>query len=137
MNAAFGLVQMDKLEGFLKTRRQMVERYMENLKDCPYYTLPDDSMKPNWLAIPLQCPHRLELVKFLEENDVQTRVTFAGNITRHPAFREYLGNFENADTIMKDGFLLGAHHGLTLEDVDRVCDLLKKFANQKHGKYFH
>ena len=67
----------------------------------------------------------------LEENDVQTRVTFAGNITRHPAFREYLGTFENADKIMKGGFLLGAHHGLTLEDVDRVCELLKKFANLK------
>jgi CDP-6-deoxy-D-xylo-4-hexulose-3-dehydrase len=76
-------------------------------------------------------------VKFLEENDVQTRVTFAGNITRHPAFREYLGDFKNADTIMKDGFLLGAHHGLTIEDVDRVCSLLKQFANQNRGKYFH
>jgi len=137
MNAAFGLVQLDKLDGFLATRRQMIGRYLENLKDCPYYTLPDDSVTPNWLAIPLQCPHRLEIVNFLEANDVQTRVTFAGNITRHPAFREYLDEFENADKIMKDGFLLGAHHGMTLEDVDRVCDLLKKFAEEKRGKYFH
>ena len=109
----------------------MFERYLENLKDTPYYTLPDDSQIPNWLAIPLQCPDRLELVNFLEENDVQTRVTFAGNITRHPAFREYLQEFENADLIMKDGFLLGAHHGMDLDDVDRVCDLLKKFAVNK------
>jgi CDP-6-deoxy-D-xylo-4-hexulose-3-dehydrase len=131
MNAAFGLVQLDKLDGFLQKRRQNIERYLENLKDCPYYTLPDDSMTPNWLAIPLQCPDRLDLVKYLEKNDVQTRVTFAGNITRHPAFREYLDTFENADTIMKDGFLLGAHHGMTLDDVDRVCNLLKKFADHK------
>ena len=139
MNAAFGLVQLDKLEGFLATRRQMIERYLENLKDCSYYTLPDDSVKPNWLAIPLQCPDRLELVNYLEEHEVQTRVTFAGNITRHPAFREYMGDFENADKIMKDGFLLGAHHGLTIEDVDRVCNLLKSFADMKQqkGKYFH
>jgi CDP-6-deoxy-D-xylo-4-hexulose-3-dehydrase len=88
-------------------------------------------MTPNWLAIPFQCPDRLELLRFLEKNDVQTRVTFAGNITRHPAFREYLGEFENADRIMKDGFLLGAHHGMTIEDVDRVCNLLKKFADHK------
>jgi CDP-6-deoxy-D-xylo-4-hexulose-3-dehydrase len=67
----------------------------------------------------------------MEKNNVQTRVTFAGNITRHPAFREYLQDFENADTIMKDGFLLGAHHGMTLDDVDRVCKLLKTFANRK------
>ena len=131
MNAAFGIVQLDKLDGFLKQRRENVERYIKNLADHPYYTLPDDSRNPNWLAIPLQCPDRLELVNFMEENDVQTRVTFAGNITRHPAFREYLGDFENADRIMKDGFLLGAHHGMTIEDVDHVCNLLKRFADLK------
>ena len=135
MNAAFGLVQLDKLDGFLQKRRQNVERYLDNLKDCSYYTLPDDSMTPNWLAIPFQCPDRLELLKFLEKNDVQTRVTFAGNITRHPAFREYLHEFEISDRIMKDWFLLGAHHGMTIADVDRVCDLLKKFADYKlNGK---
>lgn len=131
MNAAFGLVQLDKLDGFLEKRRKLVERYIENLKDTKYYVLPDDSKKPNWLAIPLQCPDRLEIVKFLEENEVQTRVTFAGNITRHPAFREFKSDFENADTIMKNGFLLGAHHGMDINDVDRVCDLLKKFEQLK------
>lgn len=131
MNAAFGLVQLDKLDGFLEKRRKLVERYIENLKDTKYYVLPDDSKKPNWLAIPLQCPDRLEIVKFLEENEVQTRVTFAGNITRHPAFREFKCDFENADTIMKNGFLLGAHHGMDINDVDRVCDLLKKFEQLK------
>ena len=131
MNAAFGLVQMDKLEGFLKKRRQNIERYLENMKDCSYYTLPDDSKKPNWLAIPFQCKDRLELVNFMEKNEVQTRVTFAGNITRHPAFRKYLDDFENADHIMKDGFLLGAHHGMTISDVDHVCNLLKRFADLK------
>ena len=128
MNAAFGLAQLDKLEGFLKIRRSLIERYKENLKDVTYYTFPDDSRSPNWLAIPLQCPDRLELVTFMEANNVQTRVTFAGNITRHPAFSEYKHDFENADLIMRNGFLLGAHHGMTLDDVDYVCNLLKKFA---------
>jgi CDP-6-deoxy-D-xylo-4-hexulose-3-dehydrase len=131
MNSAFGLVQLNKLDKFLHIRRKNIERYIENLKDCSYYTLPDDSEIPNWLAMPLQCPDRLELVNFMESNNVQTRVTFAGNITRHPAFREYMNTFDNADTIMKDGFLLGAHHGMTVEDVDHVCNLLKKFATTK------
>lgn len=131
MNAAFGLAQLDKLEGFLVRRRELIERYRENLKDITYYTLPDDSAKPNWLALPLQCPDRIEVINFLEANDVQTRVTFAGNITRHPAFRTYLQDFENADDIMKNGFLVGAHHGMTIEDVDRVCELLKTFAKNK------
>lgn len=130
MNAAFGLAQLDKLDGFLIKRRLNVKRYIENLRDCPYYTLPNDSMTPNWLAIPIQCPKRLELLNYLEQNGVQTRVTFAGNITRHPAFRDYLCAYKNADLIMENGFLLGAHHGMELDDVDFVCDLLKKFAKK-------
>lgn len=131
MNAAFGLAQLDRLDGLLTTRRRNIERYLERLKDVPYYTLPDDSKKPNWLAIPLMCPDRLELLHYLEANGVQTRVCFAGNITRHPAWRQYLQPFENSDKIMGQGFLLGAHHGMSLEDVDYVCNLLESFAAGK------
>ena len=46
----------------------------------------------------------------------------------------YLKEYKNADKIMKDGFLLGAHHGMTLEDVDKVCTLLKHFAISKIGR---
>jgi CDP-6-deoxy-D-xylo-4-hexulose-3-dehydrase len=131
MNAAFGLVQMEKLDKFVDIRRKNIERYIENLKDVLEITLPDDSIKPNWLAIPLQYEDRLGLLTYLEENDIQTRVTFAGNITRHPVYREYLETFSNADTIMKDGFLLGAHHGMTTDDVDYVCDKIKEYLNNK------
>lgn len=131
MNAAFGLAQLDKLDGFLNKRRANIERYLKNLKDTSYYTLPDDSKNPNWLALPIQCKDRLELINFLEENGVQTRVTFAGNITRHPAFREYVQAFPNADKIMENGFLIGAHHGMNEDDVDYVCDLLKKYSSSK------
>lgn len=62
-------------------------------------------IKPNWLAIPLQTEKRFELLTFLENNNIQTRVTFAGNVTRHPVYREYLQDFKNSDTIMKNGFL--------------------------------
>ena len=127
MNAAFGLAQWNKLDGLLAKRRANIERYLENMKDTKYYLLPDDSWKPNWLAIPLMCPDRLECLKFLETHGVQTRVCFAGNITRHPAWREYLKEFDGADRVMRDGFLLGAHHGMSLEDVDYVCRLLKEF----------
>lgn len=132
MNAAFGLVQMEKLDGFVDIRRKNIERYIENLKDVSEITLPDDSIKPNWLAIPLQYEDRLGLLTYLEDNDIQTRVTFAGNITRHPVYREYLETFENADTIMKDGFLLGAHHGMTTDDVDYVCDKIKEYLKAKN-----
>jgi CDP-6-deoxy-D-xylo-4-hexulose-3-dehydrase len=131
MNAAFGLVQMEKLDKFVEIRRNNIKRYLENLQDVKEILLPDDSIEPNWLAIPLQYEDRLGLLTYLEEQDIQTRVTFAGNITRHPVYREYLQPFENADTIMKNGFLLGAHHGMTIDDVDYVCDNIKKYLESK------
>lgn len=129
MNAAFGLVQLERFKKFSQIRRDNFERYLENLKDVKELILPDDSLKPNWLAIPLQTERRFELLTFLEDNNIQTRVTFAGNVTRHPVYREYLQEFKNSDTIMKNGFLLGAHHGMDLDDVDYVCDKIKEFFN--------
>lgn len=127
VNAAFGLVQLDKFEQIRDKRRAHFERYIENLSGVGDLIFPDDSVKPNWLAIPFQTSRRLELLDFLESNNIQTRVLFAGNVTRHPAFRGYLEEFKNADEIMKNGFLLGCHHGMTLEDVDYVCDKIKEF----------
>jgi len=130
MNAAFGLVQLQRFQAFKNKRRENIERYLENLKDVEQIILPDDSIKPNWLAIPLQCENRLDLLNYLEDNRVQTRVTFAGNVTRHPIYRQYLQEFKNADLVMKNGFLLGAHHGMDVEDVDYVCDKIKEYFSQ-------
>lgn len=122
MNAAFGLVQLERFKKFSKIRRENFERYIKNLEGVDGLILPDDSLKPNWLAIPLQTEDRLGLLTYLESENIQTRVTFAGNVTRHPVYREYLEEFTNSDTIMKNGFLLGAHHGMTTDDVDYVCE---------------
>lgn len=127
MSAAFGLVQLKRFDTFKHNRRANIERYLDNLKDVKEILLPNDSIKPNWLAIPLQTERRLELLTYLEDNGIQTRVTFAGNVTRHPIYREYLQDFTNADTIMKNGFLLGAHHGMNIDDVDYVCNKIKEF----------
>jgi CDP-6-deoxy-D-xylo-4-hexulose-3-dehydrase len=129
MNAAFGLVQLEKFKKFKEIRRKLIKRYFENLKDVKEILLPDDSIEPNWLAIPLQTDNRFELLKFLEDNNIQTRVCFSGNITRHPVYRNYLEEFKNSDIIMKNAFLLGAHHGMNEEDVDYVCDKIKEFFN--------
>jgi CDP-6-deoxy-D-xylo-4-hexulose-3-dehydrase len=127
MNAAFGLVQLERFKKFSQIRRNNFERYLENLEGVGDLVLPDDSIKPNWLAIPLQTEKRFELLTFLENNNIQTRVTFAGNVTRHPVYRKYLQEFQNSDIIMKNGFLLGAHHGMTIDDVDYVCGKIKEF----------
>ena len=133
MNAAFGLVQLEKFKKFEKIRRDNIERYLKNLKDVNEIILPDDSIKPNWLAIPLKYEHRLYLLTYLEEENIQTRVTFAGNVTRHPIYREYLQEFKNSDLIMKNGFLLGAHHGMNTKDVDYVCSKIKKYIELRNS----
>ena len=127
VNAAFGLVQMKKLPSFLKIRRDNIECFLENLKDVSGVLLPQDTYKANWLAFPIQVKDRLGLVKHLEDNNIQTRVIFSGNITRHPAYRNYLQPFPNADAIMKDGLLLGIHHGMSTDDVKYVCAKIKEF----------
>ena len=126
-NAAFGLVQLEKFQKFKEIRRNNIERYLYKLRNIPEIILPDDKIKPNWLAIPLQIEDRLGLLNFLEDNNIQTRVTFAGNVTRHPAYREYLQDFPVADQVMKNGFLLGAHHGMNTQDVDYVCDKIIEY----------
>jgi len=127
MNAAFGLVQLKRFESFKNIRRNNIERYIHNLENFEELIMPDDSIKPNWLAIPLQCNDRYELLNYLENNSIQTRVTFAGNITRHPVYRQYLQEFPNSDSIMQNGFLLGSHHGMSIDDVDYVCGTIKDF----------
>jgi CDP-6-deoxy-D-xylo-4-hexulose-3-dehydrase len=127
MNAAFGLIQLKRFESFKNIRRNNIERYIHNLENFEELIMPDDSIKPNWLAIPLQYNDRYELLNYLENNSIQTRVTFAGNITRHPVYRQYLQEFPNADAIMQNGFLLGSHHGMNIDDVDYVCGTIKDF----------
>mmetsp|Transcript_29914 Transcript_29914/g.95411 ORF Transcript_29914/g.95411 Transcript_29914/m.95411 type:complete len:446 (+) Transcript_29914:61-1398(+) len=125
MCAAFGLAQLRKLEHFKAVRRRNISRYVENLRRArTRLVLPARHDEFDWLALPLLHPERKSLLQFLESNGVQTRVFFAGNITRHPAYRQHLQAFAGADQVMREGFLLGAHHGLGLEDVDRVCELL-------------
>lgn len=136
MNASFGLVQIKKLPEFIKIRRANTERFMENMKDTDFI-MPDDcpawDPSPNWLAFPMLVPEkwkRKEVLTWIESNGIQTRVFFAGNICRHPAYSMFAGikdNFPNSDIIMRDCFMLGAHHGLTIEDIDYMCAILKEY----------
>jgi CDP-6-deoxy-D-xylo-4-hexulose-3-dehydrase len=134
MNAAFGLVQLSKLDAIKVHRRKLFDRYISNLSKSNKYILPYDKYKTDWLALPLliskECKFdRYKLLTHLEDNNVQTRVCFSGNITKHPAYLEYKQDFENSDDIMKNSFLVGCHQGMTEDDVDYVCNLLLNFEN--------
>lgn len=128
LNSAFGLVQVSRLGEIRQKRKLVFNRYLENLKDLnDILVMPNNKFDTDWLAIPFMTSKRLELLTFLEANNIQTRVCFAGNVTRHPVYRQYLEPFPNSDKIMAEGFLLGAHHGMTLEDVDYVCSKIREF----------
>lgn len=127
MNAAFGLVQLSRIEEIRQKRRFIFNRYLENLADCSEIVLPNNRFQSDWLAIAFMTKDRMKLLTFLESQNIQTRVCFAGNITRHPVYRQYLQEFPNADRVMAEGFLLGAHHGMTIEDVDYVCERIKYY----------
>merc|ERR1712032_431986 len=129
----FGLEQLNKLPKFRDMRKQNIRRYVESLQKAKTrYVLPHNYDAYDWLAFPLLYHDRKGILRYLENNDVQIRVFFAGNITRHPAYRHYLKAFPGADAVMKDAFLIGAHHGLELEDIDRVCELLIEY-DRKNG----
>ena len=69
---------------------------------------------------------------FLEENNIQTRPIFSGNITKQPMmegrkFKTNVNGYENSDFIMKNGMLIGCHPKLTFSDLDYICELLKQF----------
>jgi len=130
MNAAFGLVQLTKLEKFKELRQSLFNRYLENLKNEDKIILPINKFNSPFMAFPLMTKNRMKLLEFLEENNIQTRVCFSGNITRHPAYRQFFDIFENSDIIMSEGFLLGCHHGMTLEDVDYICEKIIYFLNK-------
>jgi len=132
MNAAFGLVQLSRIEEIRKKRRSTFNRYLENLKDVSEIILPINTFNSDWLAIPFMSNDRMALLTYLEDNNIQTRVCFAGNVTRHPVYREYLEEFPNSDRIMAEGFLLGSHHGMSLDDVDYVCDKIKEYFKLKN-----
>jgi CDP-6-deoxy-D-xylo-4-hexulose-3-dehydrase len=127
VNAAFGLVQIARINEIRNKRDIIFNRYIENLKDVSELVLPINTYNTNWLAIPFMTKNRMSLLTFLEANNIQTRVCFAGNITRHPVYREFLEEFPNSDRIMAEGFLLGAHHGMSIEDCDYVCSKIKEY----------
>ena len=128
VNAAFGLVQVSRIDEIKEKRKTVFNRYLTNLKDLSdKLVMPVNIFNSDWMAIAFMTPKRLELLTFLEENNIQTRVCFAGNVTRHPVYREYFEVFPNSDRIMAEGFLLGAHHGMTVEDVDYVCLKIREF----------
>lgn len=136
MQAAIGLSQYDKVEGFIAARRRNFARYMEGLADMgEHLILPrlDPRAEPSPFGFPLTVAKpgtRLDLVRFLEEGNIETRLVFGGNILRQPGFmnipRRIAGALTHSDTIMNDTLFIGVYPGLDAPMIDYVIDRIRQ-----------
>lgn len=125
MQAAIGLSQLQKLDGFIAARRQNWRTLYDGVKHSPVlakYLIPVEptpGTDPSWFGFPLHCAEGLDrqrLVVFLEEHQVGTRLLFGSNLTKQPAyknieFRVY-GNLSASDEVLRRTFWIGVHPGL-------------------------
>lgn len=143
MGAAFGLVQLKKLDKNIDTREAAFKAHMQffgNYQD--WFILPKQlpNSRTGWLAFALTIKDsapftRQELQIFLEKRNIQTRTVFTGNILRQPGFanikrHEASNGYPHADQVMRGGILLGCHHGLTEEMMAHIHQSFSVFVEE-------
>jgi len=138
IGSAFGNAQLDKLPKFKATREKNFKYLYEFFKKYEkFFILPnqDKRVRTQWLAFPLTIKEkspftRLELVKYLEVNNIQTRPIFTGNILMQPGFKNIPhrknGKYTFTNQIMKQSLLIGCHHGLKEEHIDKLRNVFSK-----------
>lgn len=141
LQAAVGCAQLDKLDDFVEKRRHNFERLtsgLMELSDVLTVAEPLPESKPSWFGCLIICKNgvdRNSIVQYLENHNIQTRMLFAGNIIKHPCFDEMresgegfrvVGDLNNTDIIMNDGFWLGVYPGLTDVMIDDVINTIKE-----------
>jgi len=141
MGAAFGLVQLGKLEQNIASREANFQRQYDFFKRYEeWFILPQqiEGARTGWLAFALtmrpRAPFsRRELQIHLEQRDIQTRPVFTGNILRQPAmksqtFKAAAEGYPLADAVMEGGILLACHHGLEDEQIAYMHATFEEFA---------
>jgi CDP-6-deoxy-D-xylo-4-hexulose-3-dehydrase len=138
MQAAIGLEQLKKLPSFIERRIHNFNRLKEGLRGVEdVLMLPEatSNSQPSWFGFIITIKDgtkhsRTKMTEYLEANKVQTRMLFAGNLIKQPAFHgvEYrqIGNLSNTDKIMYDTFLVGVYPGLSDEMIDHMCSKIKE-----------
>ena len=139
IQAALGVAQLEKLPGFIAARKRNFQRLYDGLKPYEeYLILPTWSPRADvsWFAFPMtvrdEAPfRRRELLQWLEAAQVETRLLFAGNITRQPAYRDVthrvVGELTNADLVMRGAFFVGVYPGLDSQRIDYMLETFATF----------
>lgn len=139
MQAAVGLGQLDRLDHFVEQRRANFRYLSERLRSIDeFVVLPAATAgsDPSWFGFPItlrpEAPaKRVDLLRFLDQYKIGTRLLFAGNLIRQPYFRginyRLAGSLANTDIVMNDTFWIGVYPGLSTEMLEYVCDRLETF----------
>jgi CDP-6-deoxy-D-xylo-4-hexulose-3-dehydrase len=143
VSAAFGLVQLDKLDHNIAERERNFAAHLKFFREFEdWFVLPRqlEGSRTGWLAFPLTIRKtapftRRDLQIFLERADIQTRPVFTGNILRQPAMKGIAcrtrdAGYPVADDVMRGGILLACHHGLTGAHIGYMQEKLREFAAQ-------
>ncbi len=138
MQAAVGVSQLQKLPGFIEKRRANFKILWEGLKDLQeFFILPEatPNSEPSWFGFPIavrpEAPFdRNQVIAFLESRKIATRLLFAGNLLRQPAYRDIkhrvVGSLENTDFIMNQVFWVGVYPGLSPDMLAYMVDVFHK-----------
>ncbi|SBT42835.1 lipopolysaccharide biosynthesis protein RfbH [Micromonospora auratinigra] len=138
LQAALGLSQLRRLDEFGAARQRNWTRLREGLDGLPGLILPEPTpdSEPSWFGFLLTVKPdagftRAKLVQFLESRKIGTRLLFAGNLTRHPAYsdREYrvVGELTNSDIVTEHTFWIGVYPALTTEMIDYMVASIREF----------
>ena len=139
MQAACALAQMDRLPDFIAARQQNFAFLKASLKSCEeFLILPEATIgsEPSWFGFPITLREsantdRVELLKYLDQYKIGTRLLFAGNLTRQPYFenRTYRisGELTNTDSVMNNTFWIGVYPGLTEEMLRFVVEKIEAY----------
>jgi CDP-4-dehydro-6-deoxyglucose reductase, E1 len=146
MQAAVGCAQLEKFPTFVEKRKENQKKLYDGLKDLEQLHLvePQPNSEPSWFGFMMTLTDkanftRNELVQFLENNNIQTRNLFAGNMTRHPMFdsmeldKDYrvVGGLINTDKIMNDSFWIGLYPGMGDDALNYMIKNIRKFVENK------
>lgn len=141
MQAAIGCAQLQKLPEFTKQRRANFKRLKERLSDLQdKLILPEacPDSNPSWFGFLITCKEGVDknqIVSYLEEHGVQTRMLFSGNLTKQPCFDELrkskegyriVDTLKQTDIIMERSFWIGVYPGMTDKKIDAMAKLLKE-----------
>lgn len=145
LQASIGCAQLEKFPQFVERRKENFKRLRAALspaEDKLILPEPCENADPSWFGFLLTCREgvsREKLVRFIEQKGVQTRMLFAGNLTKHPCFDELresgegyriVGELRETDRIMRDTFWVGVYPGMTPEMIDYMASVILEGLNQ-------